>query len=231
MYAGHFAGGLAIWAMRPQTPAWVPLVGVGVLDLLDGAFVAAGIGRVSPLPGDPLGLKLDFVDWDHSLLMAVVWSIAFAAAVWARHDRAAAGIAALAVFSHFVEDVPMHNGDLALYPGSDLHLGLYLWSLLGPRSWLVEGAFVAAMATLAVLVARRPGIEPRQWRRTIVLIAVLHVSFAPALSPMPLAGAHLEGRALALVYAALVIVGFAVPAWLFVRFLPRAKIPGSAQSS
>lgn len=224
MYAGHFAGGLAIWALRPKTPAWVPMVGIGVLDLLDGALVAAGIGRISPLPGDPLGLKLDFIDWDHSLLMAVVWALVFGGAVFAAtRDRLAGVVGAIAVFSHFVEDVPMHNGDLALYPGSDVRLGLYLWSLLGPLSWLVEGAFVTAMAIFAIFAARNTGIPPKAWRRPLILLGVLHVSFLPALSPMPLAGAHLEGTALAWTYAALVIVGFAVPAFLFTRLLPRPR--------
>lgn len=224
MYAGHFACGVALWAVRPRTPAWVPLVGIGVLDLLNGAGVAAGLERISPAPSEPLGIQLDFIDWDHSLVMALVWSVAFAAAVGWRYGRSVALIGGLAVFSHFVGDVLLHNGDMALWPGSDVRLGLWLWHLFPIGSWFIEGAFAAALVAFAVAVGRQQGMGVRTWRRWLVVIAVLHVSFFPALAPLKLAGANLDGPALAWTYAVLVIVGFAVPAWLLVRMRPRLPV-------
>jgi membrane-bound metal-dependent hydrolase YbcI (DUF457 family) len=223
VYAGHFACGVALWAVRLRTPAWVPLVGIGVLDLLNGAGVAAGIERISPAPGEVLGISLDYIDWDHSLVMALVWSLAYAALVGWRHGRDVALIGGLAVFSHFVADVLMHNGDMALWPGSDVRLGLWLWHFLPVGSWFIEGAFAAALVAFAIGVGRRHGIPARAWRRSLVVLAVLHVSFFPALSPMKLAGANLAGTELAAAYAVLVIVGFAVPAWLLSRTLPVAE--------
>lgn len=228
VYAGHFACGVALWAVHPRTPAWVPLVGIGVLDLLNGAGVAAGIERISPAPNEPLGIALDYIDWDHSLLMALVWSAAFAGLAGWRYGRSVAVVGGLAVFSHFVGDVLMHNGDMALWPGSDVRLGLWLWHLFPIGSWFIEGAFAAALVGFAIGVARREGIAPRAWRRAVVVIAVLHVSFFPALAPVHLAGAHLEGTALRFAYAVLVVVGFTVPAWLLTWMLPR--LPGGATS-
>ncbi|HEX9754455.1 MAG TPA: hypothetical protein VGA42_02040 [Gemmatimonadales bacterium] len=67
MYAGHFAAGLAIKASVPRAPTWGLLLGVGVLDLLFGPFVLAGIERASLTPGTSPGFSLDYIDWSHSL--------------------------------------------------------------------------------------------------------------------------------------------------------------------
>ena len=220
MYAGHFACGMALWAARPRTPTWVPFVGIGLLDVLDGVGVAAGIERISPAPEEPLGLSLDFIDWDHSLAMSLAWAAAFAAVMGWRYGRGAAVIGGAAVFSHFLGDVLMHNGDLALWPWADIHLGLWLWHLLPVGSWFIEGAFAAGFAALAVALTAREGVPPRAWSWALLLLAALHVSFFPALAPTRLAGANLDGVALAWTYAALVIPGFLVPAWGFARLVP-----------
>jgi hypothetical protein len=43
-----------------------------------------------------------------------------------------------AVFSHFVLDLVMHPADLALWPGSSVHLGFGLWRLLPTGWWFIE---------------------------------------------------------------------------------------------
>ncbi|MGH8638917.1 MAG: hypothetical protein ACREUZ_17415 [Burkholderiales bacterium] len=50
MYVGHFVAGLAIKAQEPRAPTWALLVGVGLLDLLFGPFVLAGIERATITP-------------------------------------------------------------------------------------------------------------------------------------------------------------------------------------
>ena len=223
MYVGHFACGVALWAVRPRTPPWVPLVGIGVLDILNGIGVAAGLERISPAPDEPLGLALDYIDWDHSLLMALVWSLAFAVAVGWKNGRGAAVIGGLAVFSHFVGDVLVHNGDLALWPGSEVHLGLWLWHLFPVGSWFIEGAFAAVLIAFAIAVRKRDGVPLGAWTRALVILGVVHLSFAPGIGPLKFAGAHLNGAALAWTYAVLVIVGVLVPGWLLARVLPGGR--------
>ena len=229
MYAGHFACAVALLGANPRTPRWVPFVGIGVLDLLDGVGVAAGVERISPDPDVPLGISLDYIDWDHSLVMALAWSIAFAVIVARRHrERHDVGaivvVGFLAVFSHFVTDAIVHNGDLALWPGSDVELGLYLWQLFPIGSWFVELALVVLLCAFGVYMSwREERVMPREWRRTLVVIAVLQLSFLPPLSALRFAGTHLDGRALDFTYAALVIVGFLVPAWILSRVAPRRE--------
>ena len=50
MYAGHFAAGLAQKGRVPSTPTWGILLDVGVLDILFGPLVLAGIEQVSITP-------------------------------------------------------------------------------------------------------------------------------------------------------------------------------------
>jgi hypothetical protein len=86
VYVGHLAAGLAIKAHEPRTPTWALLVGVGLLDILFGPFVLAGIERASVTPSVSPGFSLDYIDWSHSLVMSLVWSVLFATA-FARYGR------------------------------------------------------------------------------------------------------------------------------------------------
>jgi hypothetical protein len=61
--------------------------------------------------------------------MSLVWSSAYAA-LFMRLGRHVVGVMGLAAFSHFVLDVPMHPPDLALWPGSDEHIGFGLLSMM-----------------------------------------------------------------------------------------------------
>jgi hypothetical protein len=86
MYVAHFAAGLAIKAREPRAPTWALLVGVGLLDILFGPFVLAGIERATVTPTVSPGFSLDYIDWSHSLVMSLGWSFVLAS-VFARHGR------------------------------------------------------------------------------------------------------------------------------------------------
>jgi membrane-bound metal-dependent hydrolase YbcI (DUF457 family) len=181
MYAGHFAAGLALKAREPRAPTWALLVGVALLDLLFPIFVLTGIERVTPTPGVPPGMRLDFIDWSHSLTMSLVWAILFAL-LWVRRGRAVAVVAGLAVFSHFLLDLPMHPGDLALWPNSQAHLGFGLWHSLPIGWWFVEGAVVLAGCAYYVARARREGPTHHYGGRPLGAAAVvlaIHVLNSP----------------------------------------------------
>lgn len=183
MYAGHFAAGLALKARVPQAPTWGILLGVGVLDLLFGPFVLAGIERVSLTPGVSPGFSLDYIDWSHSLTMSIVWSALFSAMFW-RRGRAVVLVMALAVFSHFVLDLVMHPADLALWPGAGVRLGFGLWRALPTGWWFVELAFIALCLGYYWRRARQDGsFGGRPWAVALVVL-VLHLVNAPWFSKM-----------------------------------------------
>jgi hypothetical protein len=181
MYVGHFAAGLAIKAIEPRAPTWALLVGVGLLDILFGPFVLAGLERATVTPSVPPGFSLDYIDWSHSLAMSLVWSVLFAV-IFVRYGRPVVFAIGLAVFSHFLLDLPMHPPDLALWPGSTTHLGLGLWRAAPTGWWFVE---LAAIVALWAGYWRRAGGDPSFGRRPFAILAVLmflHVFNSPWLS-------------------------------------------------
>lgn len=174
MFAGHFAAAAAMKAKEPRAPTWALVVGVQLCDILFVIFVALGIERFTKTPGQDAGLRLDFIDWSHSLVTTILWSLLFAALFW-RRGRAVALWCAIAVFSHFVLDVVMHPHDMVLYPHAATHFGLGLWTHR-PLWWFIELAFVAAC--LAYYVVRRRTITRAAWAGLGVIV-VLHVLNSP----------------------------------------------------
>jgi hypothetical protein len=214
MYVGHFAIGLAIKARMPEVPTLPIMLGVGFLDILDGLFIIAGFDRVTPnlLAGPYLFFDLTFIDWDHSLLMALLWSLVWGV-LFSRTPKVAL-VAALAAFSHFIADWPMHNGDLALYPHSSEHLGWGLWGRWATLSWAAEGLFAVALCSYAWVQSASRGVS-LLW--PCVVLAVLMLNLSPWLSPMKVI-ATLDEPAAHVAHGALVALGFLVPglliAWL-----------------
>lgn len=183
MYVGHFAAGLAIKALEPRAPTWALLVGVGLPDILFGPFVLVGIERVSVTPSISPGFSLDYIDWSHSLMMSLVWSVLFGAP-FAHYGRYVAAAVAFAVFSHFLLDLPMHPPDLALWPNSAIHLGFGLWRSAPMGWWFVELAVIVA---LWVYYWQRSGRGRSFGRRpfaTLAMLVLLHTFNSPWLSPL-----------------------------------------------
>jgi hypothetical protein len=220
MYTGHMAIGLVVKALMPHIPTFSIIMGVTWLDLLDGIFVILGWNKVTPNPqaGPYLFFDLTFVDWDHSLLMAVILSIIWALLFY-RHNKQAAIVVGFASFSHWIADWPMHNPDLALYPFSEVHFGFGLWEKLGVASWILEGLFcVACCAASASLNAKR-GVN---WRSAYILLAILTLSQSPWTAPARYV-AMLPRPTADVVLGLLITVGFAVPGVLLCRLIDSAE--------
>jgi hypothetical protein len=182
MYAGHYAAALAIKAKEPRAPTWALLLGVGFLDVLFGILVMLGIERVTMTPGVTPGFSLDFIDWSHSLAMSLVWAGLFSIPFW-RRGRAIGVAAAFAVFSHFLLDLPMHPPDLALWPGSTVHLGLGLWKRLPVGWWWVELAVIAVFYGYYVSRARTAKTFGGRALWACAVILALHLFNSPLFSP------------------------------------------------
>ena len=183
MYVGHFAAGLAIKAYEPKAPTWALLVAVGLLDLLFGPFVLAGLERATVTPGISPGFSLDHIDWSHSLMMSVLWAVLFAAA-FSRLGRPVVLAIGFAVFSHFLMDLPVHPPDLALWPDATVHLGLGLWRRWPIGWWFLE---LAVMTLLWGYYWRRSRAHPSFGAHPFIIAAVLlglHVFNSPWLSQL-----------------------------------------------
>lgn len=219
MYVGHFAIGLAIKARYPRIPALPIMMGVGFLDLLDGIFIILGFNTVTPNlnSGPYLFFDLTFIDWDHSLLAAVFWSVLWGL-LFVKH-RPVAIVAALAAFSHFIADWPMHNSDLALYPRAVEHYGYGLWGKLGTASWILEGAFSAVLAAYAWRLSRQRGVS-LTWPCVVLLVLFLQLS--PFASPMKFV-ATLDEPLTHILHGVLVSSGFLIPGLLMSWLLNRSE--------
>ncbi len=189
MYAGHLAAGLAIKARVPATPTAAVLLGAGWLDLVHGVLVAVGVEHARPDPSKFLGWDLYDMPWTHSFAAAVGWSLLAVGVFW-RRGRAVALAIGLAVLSHWLLDLPMHEHDLPLAPGSSVMLGAGLWA--APiTAWLVEAAMVAACLAYYVVRARRVGTFGGRALWVCVVVAVLHASFFPGISAIHMVGVRM----------------------------------------
>ena len=183
MYAGHFAAGLALKAKVPEAPTWGVLLGVGVLDLLFGPFVLLGFEAVRLTPDQSPGFSLDYIDWSHSLVTSVIWSILFAL-LFARLGKKVMWVMAGAVFSHFVLDLVMHPADMALWPGSAVHLGFGLWRLLPTGWWFVELGFVGLLLGYYWNRSKTDQSFGGRPVAVVVTVLILHAMNSPWLSTL-----------------------------------------------
>jgi hypothetical protein len=149
MFIGHYAAGFACKAVAPRASLGTYFAAVQFLDLLWPPLVLAGIERVRVDPGNTAFTPLDFVHYpySHSLLMAAVWSVGFAAVhYWRRRDAATAAWLGGAVFSHWVLDWISHRADLPLAPGVDVYVGVGLWNSVAATLAVEGGLFAVALA-------------------------------------------------------------------------------------
>ena len=186
MFIGHFAVGFASKPLARQTPlAWL-LVAPNVLDVLWPAFVLTGIERASIDPGNTAftPLDLEYMPWSHSLVMSIVWSIAFAGLYLALHrDRRGALVLALGVFSHWVLDWITHRPDMGIAPGLETRVGLGLWNSI-PGTLVVElGMFALSIAIYARATRAKDGVG--RWALVGLVAFLLGSYFGGVFGPPP----------------------------------------------
>ena len=104
----HLGVGLAAKRIAPEINVGYLILGNYVLDILWFGFAAVGL-ETWPKPGAAIHPPY----WEHSLLMAVVWSVLFGLLAWwlgrrSRHRTHIGVIFGLMVFAHWVVDFITH---------------------------------------------------------------------------------------------------------------------------
>lgn len=185
MFVGHLAVAFAAKRAAPATNLGWLMAGVIALDLIWPIFVLAGLERVRVVQGATAftPLVFDSYPWSHSLVMAVLWGIVFAAlGRWCRIAAAAPLLVALVV-SHWVLDFVSHAPDMPLWPGTSPRLGLGLWNSIA-LTLIVEGTIWLA-AILIYLRFAPPSQATAGWAFWS-LVAVTTVMWATSpWSPPP----------------------------------------------
>ncbi|HEY1951851.1 MAG TPA: metal-dependent hydrolase [Gemmatimonadaceae bacterium] len=180
MFLGHYGLALAGKRATPRTSLGTLTFAAEFLDELWPILLLLGIERVAIDPTRSKVSPLDFIyyPYSHSLLMSIVWGALIGVAYYllTKYPRGAL-VVGLMVVSHWILDLPMHMGDLPLWPGaSSPKVGWGWWSYL-PLTYIVEftiyfaGVYVYARAT-------RPRDRIGRWGlwAYVVVLAVLYLA-------------------------------------------------------
>jgi hypothetical protein len=186
MILGHY--GLAFAAKRaaPRTSLGTLNLAAQFLDELWPIFVLLGLEHVRVSPGLVAATPLEFLHYPitHSLAGALGWSLLLGAIHFTvRRDRRSALVVGALVLSHWFLDLPMHTGDLPLWPGSDVRLGLGAWRSIPLTVALELAVFIPGL----VIYLRTTRATDRigsygLWGMVIALLAIGVSGFA---SPPP----------------------------------------------
>ena len=132
MFVGHYGPSFAIKALRPAIPLWLLFIAVQLVDVVWAVLVLLGVEKVRIVPGITASNPLDlyYMPYTHSLVAAILWSVAAGVLVMRLpgiRARSAAVWIGVAVFSHWVLDFLVHRPDLPLYDDA-MKVGLGLWN-------------------------------------------------------------------------------------------------------
>jgi membrane-bound metal-dependent hydrolase YbcI (DUF457 family) len=178
MFVGHYGVSFAAQRMNRHIPLWVLFIAVQLLDVFWAPFILLGIEKVRIVPGITASNPLDlyYMPYTHSLLAAVVWSVAGYGLyrLWRRPPGAgAATLVGFAVFSHWILDFVVHRPDLPLYDDT-VKVGLGLWNqpalAFGLEATLLFGG-------MWLFLRRRPGPKAGMMIFGLVMLVIQAVVF------------------------------------------------------
>lgn len=179
MIAGHFGLAAAVKSREPSTPLWALMLATQWLDIVFVPLLIMKIETLTPAPGaqGSYGGNFIYADYTHSLVGAIILSLALGglgALLWGRRS---AIVLVLVSFSHWLLDLVVHRADLPILPGNAGNLprlGFGLWAQPGIAA-AVELILVLIGAALywraAYTVSRYAG--RRQWLAHVSAVLVL----------------------------------------------------------
>ena len=131
MFVGHYGVSFAARLVNRAIPLWVLFLAVQWLDVVWAPLVLLGIEKVRIVPGFTATNPLDlyYMPYTHSLIAALLWSIAGIAVY---HLLTGTGwktslLIGVAILSHWVLDFVVHVPDLPVYDNA-MKVGLGLWN-------------------------------------------------------------------------------------------------------
>ena len=185
MFIGHDAVAFAGKSAARRSSLGTLVMAANWLDLVWPIFLILGVEHVRVRGGDDPFLVLDFYDypWTHSLVMSIVWSVAFGVVYWivTRYTRGAI-VTALLVFSHWVLDFVTHIPDLPLMPGGRT-VGLGLWKSVAGTLIVEIAIFIGGVFWYVRTTRARDRIGT--WALVAFIAFLLLVYAASLFSPPP----------------------------------------------
>jgi len=207
MFVGHYGPSFAIKSLRPAISMWLLFIAVQLVDVAWAALILLGIEKVRIVPGITASNPLDlyYMPYTHSLVAAIIWSVAVAFLVRflpGVTTRSAAVWIGIAVFSHWVLDLLVHRPDLPLYDDT-MKIGLGLWNypaiaLALEAALLFGGMIMYLRVTIPINAIGRVGLPVLG----VVMVAIQsYIFFGPP--PASPAAAAMTALASYVVFAAL----------------------------
>ena len=145
MFVGHYAASLALKSFEQKVSLGVLFLAVQFVDILFFPFVLAGIERMNIVENftQSTHFELVYMPFTHGLLASLLWAVAaFAVFRWVVvKKQSVAVVVALAVFSHWLLDLPVHTPDLPLWSDASPKLGFGLWNN-AVATYLLEAALL-----------------------------------------------------------------------------------------
>jgi len=188
MFIGHYGVSLALKRANPRLSLGGLFLAVQLLDLLFFTFVLLGIEKMRIVPGftEYNAYDLYFMPYSHSLVGSLFWAgLAVGGVLLLRRAPViGAAMVGLAVFSHFLLDVPMHTPDMPLLGDGSPKVGFGLWN----HRWWALGAEIAVLGggLLLYLRASRPRTPRGRWvTSTVAVILVVLCVATPFMPPPP----------------------------------------------
>jgi hypothetical protein len=188
MFVGHYGPSFAIKSLRPAIPMWLLFIAVQLVDVAWAALVLLGIEKVRIVPGITASNPLDlyYMPYTHSLVAAIIWSVAVALLVRLLPGvttRPAAVWIGIAVFSHWVLDLLVHRPDLPLYDDT-MKIGLGLWNypaiaLALEAALLFGGMIMYLWVTIPINAIGRAGLP-------VLGVAMVAIQSYIFFGPLPL---------------------------------------------
>jgi len=186
MFIGHFGAGFGAKAAAPKTSLGTLFLASQFIDLLCSSLLLIGAERVRIVPGITRVTPLDFEYYpiSHSLLAVAGWALLFALVyrVITRYPRGAV-VLGLLVISHWFLDLIVHRPDLPLSPGSNIRVGLDLWSSL-PGTFIVE-LLVFAVGVVIYLRQTRAIDSVGKWSLWLLIGFLLVIYLGSLFGPPP----------------------------------------------
>ena len=149
MFVGHYAASLALKSFEKRASLGVLFLAVQFVDILFFPLVLAGIERMNIVENftQSTHFELEYMPFTHSLLASVLWAVAaFAVFKWVVvKKQSVAVVVALAVFSHWLLDLPVHTPDLPLWSDASPKMGFGLWNNAVATYFLEAGLLVIAL--------------------------------------------------------------------------------------
>jgi membrane-bound metal-dependent hydrolase YbcI (DUF457 family) len=220
MFVGHYGPSFAIRSVRPEIPLWVLFVAAQLVDIAWATLVLAGIEKVRIVPDITAANPLDlyYMPYTHSLVAALLWSVAAAVACRLAFRWKGWSLAAwvgVAVLSHWMLDWLVHRPDLPLY-GNTAKVGLGLWNYIG-ISLVLE--VVVLLGGVWMYLARTRGLTTVGcYGPTALVVLMLAVQIASLVGPLPPSSATVAASGLGAYLAFATVAGW----------IDRRRVPAGA---